>query len=294
MINGKETAAAILREVAQDVERFVKEYEQPRLAVVIVGDDPASHSYVHSKVKACERCGIGSIHIELPASTSEEELLERVDGLNGDSSVHGILVQLPLPPQIDQQHIIERISPDKDVDGFHPYNMGRLAADKPRFVPCTPQGIIELLDRYDVETAGKRAVIVGRSIIVGKPLALLLSMKGGHGNATVTIAHSKTVDLAAVTREADILVAAVGQPKVITADMVMEGAVVIDVGTNRITDPSAKKGYRWVGDVDFDAVVQKVSRITPVPGGVGPMTIAMLMKNTLTAAQWAQRAIDEQ
>lgn len=293
LIDGKAVSKEILAEVAIEAASFAEGHGKPQLAVVKVGDDPASRIYVRNKVRACECCGIGSIHIELPAAVGEDELLSRVDELNADPAVHGVLVQLPLPPQIDQQRVIERISPHKDVDGFHPYNVGRIAAGRPVLVSCTPRGIVELLVRYGVETSGRHAVIVGRSIIVGKPLALLLSMKGEPGDATVTVCHSRTKDLASITRQADILIAAVGRPGMITGDMVADGVVVIDVGTNRVDDPSAKKGYRWVGDVDFETVVPKARLITPVPGGVGPMTIAMLMRNTLVAAKRAHGEVDE-
>lgn len=293
LIDGKAVSQAILEEVARETARFSAGRRPPRLTVVIVGENPASQSYVKGKVVAAERCGIGGALVELPASVSEEALLDRVDGLNADPDVDGVLVQLPLPPHIDQERVIERISPSKDVDGFHPFNMGRLAADRPLLVPCTPLGIVELLARYRVRTEGKHAVIVGRSVIVGKPMALLLARKHPHGNATVTMCHSRTEGLAAIVRTADILIAAIGRPGAITADMVAEGAVVIDVGMNRVPDPSSPKGYRNVGDVDFAAVRPRTSFITPVPGGVGPMTIAMLMRNTLRAARWASGVPDE-
>ena len=293
LIDGKAVAEQILAEVTAGVAEFSKELRAPSLAVVIVGENPASISYVKSKVTASDRCGIESMLIELPATASQEALLDRLDRLSGDPAVDGILVQLPLPPHIDQQLVIERISPAKDVDGLHPYNVGRLASDKPRFIACTPLGVLQLLARYGVRTEGKRAVVVGRSILVGKPMALLLSRKGRGGNATVTICHSQTGDIGAVTKEADILVVAIGKAHAITGDMVKEGAVVIDVGTNRIPDPAAKKGYRLTGDVDFESVYPKASLITPVPGGVGPMTVAMLMRNTLQAAKWAHGEQDE-
>ena len=289
LIDGKGTAAEIVAEIADEVKVFCEKHRRPRLAVAVVGDNPASKVYVRSKVRAAEKCGIESELLELPRDISSGDLLSQLDRLNADPKVDGILVQLPLPPQIDQQNVIERISPSKDVDGFHPYNLGRLVSDKPIFVPCTPLGIYELLLRYDVETSGKRVVIIGRSVIVGKPLALLLSRKGKGANATVTICHSRTEELASVAKTADILVAAVGKPGVITSDMVKQGAVVIDVGINRVEDPSTKKGYRLTGDVDFESVYPKVSLITPVPRGVGPMTVAMLMRNSLQAARGSGR-----
>jgi methylenetetrahydrofolate dehydrogenase (NADP+)/methenyltetrahydrofolate cyclohydrolase len=293
LIDGKAAAESILTEVAVDAADFASRYRAPFITVIIVGEDPASQVYVKNKVTAAARCGIGSSLIELPGSVEASYLLERIERLNADRGVDGVLVQMPLPPHIDQQAVIERISPSKDVDGLHPYNVGRLATDKPRFIPCTPRGILELLARYGVVTEGRRAVVVGRSILVGKPVALLLARKHRSGNATVTVCHSQTEDLGAITRDADILVAAIGKAHVITGDMIKDGAVVIDVGTNRIADPAAKKGYRLTGDVDFESAYPKVSLITPVPGGVGPMTVAMLMRNTLQAAKWAHGVKNE-
>jgi methylenetetrahydrofolate dehydrogenase (NADP+)/methenyltetrahydrofolate cyclohydrolase len=293
LIDGKETAETIVAEVAAGAGELSRKGRAPFLAVIIVGENPASVAYVKSKVTMAARCGIGSSLIELPASAEESYLLERIERLNDDAAVDGILVQLPLSPHIDQQRVIERISPGKDVDGLNPYNVGRLASDKPRFIPCTPYGILRLLERYRVRTEGKRVVVVGRSILVGKPIALLLARKHRMGNATVTMCHSRTEDLGSVTREADILIAAIGSAHAITGEMVKEGAVVIDVGMNRVEDPAAKRGYRLTGDVDFDSVFPRASLITPVPGGVGPMTVAMLMRNTLQAARWAQGERDE-
>lgn len=293
IIDGKAAAGNILSELAGEVERFSRSRRPPRLCVIIVGDDPASRIYVRNKVKSAGKCGIVSDLIELPADIPGGELLSRLDGLNNDPAVDGILVQLPLPAHIDQQEVIERISPAKDVDGFHPYNLGRLASDKPLFVPCTPLGISELLRRYGVETEGKNIVIIGRSIIVGKPLALLLSRKNRGGNATVTICHSRTGDLSSITSMADVLVAAVGRAEMVNGEMVKEGVVVIDVGMNRVDDPGSKRGYRLTGDVDFESVYPKASLITPVPGGVGPMTVTMLMRNTLQAAVRARGAEDD-
>lgn len=287
LIRGKPVADGILEDLAGRVREFSRRLRPPRLVVVIVGEDPASQVYVGMKVRAAARCGIDSSLIELPASTAQDDLLDLLDSLNADEKTDGILVQMPLPGGIDQQTVIERISPAKDVDGLHPFNLGRIAAGSPRFVPCTPAGIAVLLDRYEVRTQGRHAVVVGRSVLVGKPMALLLSAKGPGGDATVTICHSRTDDLAAVVRTADILVAAVGSPGIITGEMVREGAVVIDVGVNRVDDPGAPRGYRLCGDVDFDSVRPMASLITPVPGGVGPMTVAMLMRNTYQAARWA-------
>lgn len=293
LIDGKAIAAEVLAEVASGAAAHAQRHRPPSLAVVIVGEDPASQAYVRSKVAAAGRCGIASTLIEFPADIAESTLLGRLDRLSGDASIDGVLVQMPLPAHIDQQRVIERISPDKDVDGLHPYNTGRLAADMPRFVPCTPLGIVHLLERSGARTEGKRAVVVGRSILVGKPMALLLARKGRGGDATVTLCHSRTENLAAVTREADILVAAIGRAHAITGEMIKEGAVVVDVGMNRISDPAAAKGYRLTGDVDFASALPRASLITPVPGGVGPMTVAMLMRNTLQAARWAHGEKDE-
>jgi methylenetetrahydrofolate dehydrogenase (NADP+)/methenyltetrahydrofolate cyclohydrolase len=289
LIDGKAAAESIISEVAAEAADFASRHRAPFITVIIVGEDPGSQVYVRNKVAAAARCGIDSSLIELPASVEAAYLLERIDRLNADRGVDGVLVQMPLPPHMDQQAVIERISPSKDVDGLHPYNVGRLATDKPRFIPCTPRGVLELFARYGVETEGRRAVVVGRSILVGKPVALLLARKHRSGNATVTVCHSRTEDLGAVTREADIL----GKAHVITGDMIKDGAVVIDVGMNRIADPAAKKGYRLTGDVDFESAYPKVSLITPVPGGVGPMTVAMLMRNTLQAAKWAHGVENE-
>jgi methylenetetrahydrofolate dehydrogenase (NADP+)/methenyltetrahydrofolate cyclohydrolase len=293
LIDGKAIAEATYADVTAGSAAFTQGRRPPYLAVVIVGEDPASQAYVRSKVKAAARCGIDSMLIEMPATVEEAYLLERLERLNADAGVDGILVQMPLPAHIDQQRIIETISPGKDVDGLHPYNIGRLASDKPRFVPCTPLGILELLERSGVRAQGKRVVVVGRSILVGKPVALLLARKHASGNATVTVCHSLTSDLGAVTREADILIAAIGRAHAITGDMIREGAVVIDVGMNRVADAAAPRGYRLTGDVDFESAYPRVSLITPVPGGVGPMTVAMLMRNTLQAARWAHGVRDD-
>lgn len=288
IIDGKAVSKKVLEEVSEKVKSFSEGNRPPCLTVVIVGENPASQVYVGMKVKAAARCGIESRLIEMPADTPEESLLDRVERLNSDPSVDGILVQLPLPGRIDEQKVIEAIDPVKDVDGFHPYNLGRLAAGKPRFIACTPLGITVLLSEYGVETEGKQAVVIGRSVIVGRPMSMLLGSKSAYGNATVTVCHSRTPDLAGTVRTADILIAAAGSPMMVKGDMVKEGVVVIDVGTNRVDDPAAKRGYRIVGDVDFESVYPRASLITPVPGGVGPMTVAMLMKNTLQAAVLAR------
>jgi methylenetetrahydrofolate dehydrogenase (NADP+)/methenyltetrahydrofolate cyclohydrolase len=284
IIDGKKTADRFLAETADEIAALKKSGLTPGLAVVLVGENPASLAYVRSKDKTCRELGMHSRKIELPADTPQEEVLRLVAGLNADPAIHGILVQSPPPPHIEEAAIVRAIDPRKDVDGFHPLNVAALAMDDPSaMVPCTPLGCLELLRAHDIATAGARAVIVGRSLIVGKPMALLLLRKGT--DATVTVAHSRTKDLAAVCREADILIAALGRPQFLGADHVRDGAVVIDVGINRVDDPSAPRGYRLVGDVDFDAVAPKCRAITPVPGGVGPMTIAMLMRNTVRACR---------
>ena len=293
LIDGKRISKEILSELKSEIDKFSENNRPPKLTVLIAGEEPASQVYVGMKVKASLKCGIDSDLIEMPGNISEDRLLERLNRLNDDDSVDGILVQLPLPDHIDEQKVIETISVDKDVDGFHPYNLGRVISDKARFVPCTPKGIMVLLSSYSVETEGKDIVIVGRSLIVGKPMAMLLSAKSSNGNGTVTLCHSKTKNIPDIVSRADILIAAVGRPRMITGDMVREGVVVIDVGMNRVDDPLAKKGYHLEGDVDFASVQPKASLITPVPGGVGPMTVAMLMKNTLQAARWARGEGDE-
>ena len=286
IIDGKKIAAEIRAEIAADAARFAVEAGRaPGLAVVLAGENPASVSYVTAKELACAECGIRSFPVRLPATVSQEALLAEVERLNADPEVDGILVQLPLPKGLDEQAVIRAIAPEKDVDGFHPVSLGKLLIGLDTFVPCTPAGIIELLVRSGVETTGKRAVVVGRSNIVGKPVAALLARKGRGGDATVTVCHTATRDLAAHTREADVLVVAAGRPGTIGAGMVKKGAVVIDVGVNRIPDPTRKSGHRLVGDVDFDAVAPVASLITPVPGGVGPMTITMLLANTVKAAR---------
>ncbi len=281
LLDGKACAADIKREVAAQTSRLGA--RKPCLALVRVGEDPASQVYVAAKAKASEECGIESRNVHLPDDTSESRVLGVLADFNRDPAVDGILLQLPLPRQIDSDKAIASISPEKDVDGFHPESLGRLAAGTPRFVPCTPLGIRELLLRNGIAIAGSHVVVLGRSVIVGKPTSLLLSLKGPGGDATVTVCHSKSRDIAAHTRRADIVIAAMGVPKFLQGDMVKEGAVVVDVGINRVDDASTPKGYALVGDVDFDAVAPRTSFITPVPGGVGPMTVAMLMSNTLAA-----------
>jgi methylenetetrahydrofolate dehydrogenase (NADP+)/methenyltetrahydrofolate cyclohydrolase len=286
IIDGAALARTILDEVAVDVKRLAAAGRQPGLAVVIVGDDPASQVYVRSKGKACTDAGMHSETIRLPAAISQAELLDTVDRLNRDPAIHGILVQLPLPKHLDEREVLLRLDPAKDVDGFHPVNVGKVAIGDPTaFRPCTPYGVQQMLIRDGIETSGAHAVVVGRSNIVGRPMASLLLGTGPGGNATVTVCLSRTRDLAAVTRTADIIVVAIGKPEFLTADMVPEGVVVMDVGINRVPDASNARGYRLVGDVDFDAVAEKASAITPVPGGVGRMTIAMLMKNTVQACE---------
>ncbi len=284
LIDGKTVAATVLAECRQEVLALTAQGIQPGLAVVLVGEDPASQVYVGSKVKTCGDLGIFSQKIVLPASTSQEELMQVVRDLNNDPAIHGILVQSPPPKHIDEEEIIRSIDPRKDVDGFHPQNVAKLALEDPTgFVPCTPAGSMRLLAAAGIDTNGAEAVVLGRSMIVGKPMALLLMAK--NANATVTVAHSRSKDLPAICRRADILIAAVGRPDMVKADWVKDGAVVIDVGINRVEDSSKKSGFRLTGDVDFASVAPKCRAITPVPGGVGPMTIAMLMKNTLQAAR---------
>jgi methylenetetrahydrofolate dehydrogenase (NADP+)/methenyltetrahydrofolate cyclohydrolase len=285
LIDGKAIANAVNDETAEYVARLIADHNvTPGLAVVLVGDDPASAVYVNMKARTCAKLGIHSEKIVLPADADQATVIETVERLNNDPAIHGILVQSPPPPQIDERAVIEAINPAKDVDCFHPYNVGRLLiGDKDSFIPCTPFGVLVLLGRSGIETSGKHAVVVGRSNIVGKPMAALLARKGLVGNATVALCHSRTADLAAECRRADILVAAIGRPEMITGDMVKPGAVVIDVGINRVDAPDTKKGYKLVGDVHFESAAEKASWITPVPGGVGPMTIAMLMRNTLDA-----------
>ncbi|MFA6840490.1 MAG: bifunctional methylenetetrahydrofolate dehydrogenase/methenyltetrahydrofolate cyclohydrolase FolD [Sphaerochaetaceae bacterium] len=284
LMSGKEVSRSIRGKLSEDCSRFVAAYGyRPTLAVVLVGEDPASQTYVSAKRRACEELGFGHMDYALPATTSQEELLTLVRKLNDDKSVHGILVQLPLPNGLDEDLVIEAIDPAKDVDGFHPQNVGRLLIGKDCFISCTPKGILAMLDYYHIDTDGKDVCVIGRSNIVGKPMAALLMQKGR--DATVTVCNTHTKDLADHVRRADIVIAAAGHPGTVTADMVKDGAVVVDVGTNRVDDPTKKNGWRLVGDVDFDAVGPKCGAISPVPGGVGPMTITMLMSNTMLAAR---------
>jgi methylenetetrahydrofolate dehydrogenase (NADP+)/methenyltetrahydrofolate cyclohydrolase len=284
IIDGKATAARCNEETGRDIAALQARGITPGLAVVLLGEHPASQAYVRSKDKTCRELGMHSRKLELPAATTQEDLLRLIAELNADPAIHGILVQSPCPPHIDESAVVRAIDPRKDVDGFHPLNVAALAMEDPSaLVPCTPLGCLELLRAHGIATAGARAVVVGRSLIVGKPMALLLVAKGT--DATVTIAHSRTSDLAAVTREADIVIAAIGRPNFLGAEHIREGAVVIDVGINRIDDPADPRGYRLVGDVDFETVAPKCRAITPVPGGVGPMTIAMLMRNTVRACR---------
>lgn len=285
IIDGKKISQEIKDEVKAATVKFHQQHGYaPGLAFILVGENPASQSYVRSKGKACEEIGFYSVTEKLPATISEQEVLHLIERFNTDERIHGILVQLPLPKHINEQNVIESIAPSKDIDGFHPVNIGKLMIGIDTFYPCTPYGIIELLKRSKIDPSGKHVVVVGRSNIVGKPIANMLVQKKEWANSVVTIAHTAAKDLSYFTTQADILIAAIGRPNAITKAMVKPGAVVIDVGINRIDDPSAKSGTRLVGDVDFDDVYEIASAITPVPGGVGPMTIAMLMVNTLKAA----------
>lgn len=285
IIDGRVISEQVLKELAPRVANLKLKGIKPSLAVILVGENPSSASYVRSKEKACQKVGISSVVHRLPDSVKQKELIDLVKKLNADSGVHGILVQLPLPKHIDELSVIDSVLPAKDVDGFSPLNVGKLLAGQDCFVPCTPLGVIELLNRSGHSPEGKHVVIIGRSNIVGKPLAALLIQKKKGANATVTICHSATINLASITKQADILVAAVGKPGFVTADMVRLGSVVIDVGMNSIPDISSKSGHRLVGDVDFDAVKEVAGALTPVPGGVGLMTVAMLITNTVKAAE---------
>ncbi len=292
IIDGKLVSAKVLEGLKEKVAALREKHGvTPGLAVVIVGDDPGSQVYVRNKVRTATELGMHSVKHELPKDTPQSEVLALVNRLNRDDAIHGLLVQSPTPPQVDERAVVDAILPSKDVDCFHPYNVGRLfIGDEDGFMPCTPQGIMTLLAHYSIETSGKHAVIIGRSNIVGKPLSVLLSRKSARADCTVTLCHSRTRELGGICRQADILVAAIGKPRFVTVDMVKDGAVVIDVGMNRVEDASKKSGYRLVGDVDFEAVSPKTSFITPVPGGVGPMTIAMLLTNALRACL-AQKGI---
>ncbi len=284
LIDGKQIAETIKQEIAGEVQR-IKDLDGkvPHLAAILVGEDPASETYVNSKARACKQVGFDSSTYRFPADVSEEELLEAVEFINKDPEIDGLIVQLPLPAHIDNQKVIQHIVPEKDVDGFHPVNVGRMTIGLPSYVSATPYGIMELIMRSRIETKGKQCVILGRSNIVGKPMSLLMARNEEPGNATVTVCHSKTQNLSEVTSRADILIVAIGQPEFVTADMVKEGAVVIDVGIHRVPSDKTKSGFRLIGDVRFDEVSKKASHITPVPGGVGPMTIVSLLMNTLKA-----------
>lgn len=282
LLDGKKTAALVQEAIAEEVRQIVaKGHRPPHLVAILVGNNGASMTYVNNKVTACERVGFASSVVNLPEDISQEALLEEIEKLNNDKSIDGFIVQLPLPKHINEQEVLLTVNPDKDADGFHPTNFGRMALGLDAFIPATPYGILELLTQYKIPTDGKHVVVIGRSDIVGRPISILLSQKPW--NATVTLTHSRTQNLSKLTQEADIIIAALGILNFLKAEMVKEGAVIIDVGITRVADASAKKGFRIVGDVDFEQVKQKASYITPVPGGVGPMTIAMLMKNTLNA-----------
>ena len=286
LLDGKKTSSDIKDEIAIAVSAMKERGEKkPHLAAVLVGTDGASMTYVGSKVRACEFVGFDSTLVEMPDTTSEEELLNTIDDLNNNDDIDGFIVQLPLPKHIDEQKVLMAVNPNKDVDGFHPENFGKMALDMESFISATPFGILQLLERYKVETKGKHAVVIGRSHIVGRPMSILLSQKGPAGNCTVTLAHSHTKNLSEITKQADIIVVALGVPEFLTADMVSDGVVIIDVGISRVPDETKKRGYTLKGDVAFDGVSKKASFITPVPGGVGPMTIAMLLKNTLLARE---------
>ena len=286
LLDGKKTSDELKIEIAESVKELKKQGKKtPHLAAILVGTDGASMTYVNAKVKACELVGFNSTLIDLPEETTEEKLLAEIEKLNNNDDIDGFIVQLPLPKHIDEQKVLMVVNPDKDVDGFHPTNVGRMTLDLPSFLPATPFGILELLERYKVKTSGKNVVVIGRSHIVGRPMSILMSQKRPAGDATVTVAHSRTKNLKEITLQADIIVAALGIPEFLTGDMVKKGVTVIDVGITRVDDASKKRGYRLAGDVHFESVSPKSSFITPVPGGVGPMTIAMLMKNTLLACE---------
>ena len=292
LLDGKKVSEDIKNEIAAEVAQMKAKGEKvPHLAAVIVGNDGASLTYVGSKVKSCERVGFESTLIKMPSTTSETELLKKIKELNTNDAIDGFIVQLPLPKQIDTQKIIEAIDPSKDVDGFHPENFGKMALDMSTFIPATPFGILELLERYNVETKGKHTVVIGRSHIVGRPMSILMGRKGFPGNSTVTVTHSHSKNINQITSQADIIISALGVPNFLKAEMVKDDVVIIDVGITRVDDETTEKGYRIVGDVDFENVSQKASYITPVPGGVGPMTIAMLLKNTLLARERRMRIV---
>lgn len=286
ILDGRATSDIIKEEIAAAVKILKTNGKKiPHLAAILVGSDGASMTYVNAKVKACEKVGFNSTLIDLPEDSTEEQLLHEISELNNDNDIDGFIVQLPLPKQIDEQKILMAVDPDKDVDGFHPVNVGKMTLELPTFLPATPFGIMQLLERYKVETSGKNVVVIGRSNIVGRPMSILLSQKRIVGNATVTVAHSRTKNLKELCQNADIIVAALGIPEFLTGDMVKDGVAIIDVGITRIKDDTKKRGYRLAGDVHFESVSKKASFITPVPGGVGPMTIAMLLKNTLLSCE---------
>ncbi|RRO11767.1 bifunctional 5,10-methylenetetrahydrofolate dehydrogenase/5,10-methenyltetrahydrofolate cyclohydrolase [Flavobacteriaceae bacterium 14752] len=286
ILDGKKTSQEIKDEIKLEVDKMKERGEKvPHLAAVLVGNDGASLTYVGSKVRSCEQVGFESTLIKMPSTTSELELLDKIEMLNNDDNIDGYIVQLPLPKQINTQKVLMQVDPDKDVDGFHPTNFGKMALDMTSFIPATPFGILELIERYGVETNGKHTVVIGRSHIVGRPMSILMGRKGFPGNSTVTLTHSHTINITQITSQADIIITALGIPNYLKAEMVKDDAVVIDVGITRVPDDSRKKGYRITGDVDFENVSKKASFITPVPGGVGPMTIAMLLKNTLLARE---------
>ncbi len=286
ILDGKKISDQIKKEIAVEVAEMREKGEKvPHLAAVLVGNDGASLTYVGSKVRSCQRIGFESTLVQLPNTTSEVELLEKIKELNQDDDIDGFIVQLPLPPQIDTQKVLMAVDPDKDVDGFHPMNFGKMALDMSTFIPATPFGILELLERYNVDTKGKHTVVIGRSHIVGRPMSILMGRKGWPGNSTVTLTHSHTKNITQIISQADIVISALGVPNFLKAEMVKEGAVIIDVGITRVLDETKEKGYYITGDVDFENVSKKASYITPVPGGVGPMTIAMLLKNTLLARE---------
>ena len=286
LLDGKKTAQDIQLEIAEKVKGLKAEGKKtPHLAAILVGGDGASLTYVNAKVKACEKVGFESTLVHMDTTTSEEDLLNKIDELNNDDSIDGFIVQLPLPKHIDETKVTLAVSPRKDVDGFHPENIGKMCLNLPTFLPATPNGVLEMLKRYNIETSGKHCVVIGRSHIVGSPMSILMARNGNPGNATVTLTHSRTSNLKEICATADILIAAVGRPLFVTADMVKEGAVVVDVGIHRVEDSSKKSGFKLLGDVDFADVSEKCSHISPVPGGVGPMTIASLMMNTLSAIE---------
>ena len=286
LLDGKKISNQIKEEIAAEVLKIKEKGEKiPHLAAVIAGSDGASLTYVGSKVRSCKQIGFDSTLIDLPEDTTEDELLSEISKLNNDNNIDGFIVQLPLPKHIDEQKVLMAIDPDKDVDGFHPTNVGRMALELPTFLSATPYGILEIIERYNIETSGKNVVVIGRSHIVGRPMSILMSQKRKAGDATVTLAHSRTKNLSEITKQADIIIVALGVAEFLKGDMVKEGVVIIDVGITRLPDSTKEKGYRIVGDVEFDSVSPKASYITPVPGGVGPMTIAMLLKNTLLARE---------